>query len=294
MAKQGSVGFIGLGTMGEPMALNLIKAGTDLIVWNRTRERCFALEQAGATVALNADELFARCEMIILMLENDGATDAVLARRQPHFTSRVSGKTIISMSTLSADYAQSLAEDIRAAGGRYVEAPVSGSRKPAEAGQLVGMLAGDEVDLKKVRALLAPICKELFDCGAVPGALQMKFAVNSFLITMVTGLVEAWNFALQHHLDMGRFAEILNAGPMASDVSRTKVAKLLAGDFSRQAGIADVFKNSCLVVEAARSVGIPSPLMDRCLELYRETASMDLEEDDMVSVIRAIERYNLP
>lgn len=294
MAKQGGVGFIGLGTMGEPMALNLIKAGTDLIVWNRTRERCFALEQAGATVALTADELFTRCETIILMLENDGATDAVLARCQPHFTSRVSGKTIISMSTLSADYAQSLAEDIRAAGGRYVEAPVSGSRKPAQAGQLVGLLAGDEADLQKVRALLAPICKELFDCGAVPGALQMKFAVNSFLITMVTGLVEAWNFALQHDLDMGRFAEILNAGPMASDVSRTKVAKLLAGDFSRQAGIADVFKNSCLVVGAARSVGIPSPLMDRCLELYRETASMVLEEDDMVSVIRAIERYNLP
>ena len=294
MAKQGGVGFIGLGTMGKPMALNLIKAGIDLIVWNRTRERCFALEQVGATVALTADELFTRCETIILMLENDGATDAVLARRRPHFTSRVSGKTIISMSTLSADYAQSLAEDIRAAGGRYVEAPVSGSRKPAEAGQLVGLLAGDEADLKKVRALLAPICKELFDCGAVPGALQMKFAVNSFLITMVTGLVEAWNFALQHHLDMRRFAEILNAGPMASDVSRTKVAKLLAGNFSRQAGIADVFKNSCLVVGAARSVGIPSPLMDRCLELYRETASMDLEEDDMVSVIRAIERYDLP
>ncbi|WP_321342222.1 NAD(P)-dependent oxidoreductase [uncultured Cohaesibacter sp.] len=294
MAKQGGVGFIGLGTMGAPMALNLIKAGTDLIVWNRTRERCFALEQAGATVALTADELFTRCETIILMLENDGATDAVLARRQPQFTSRVSGKTIISMSTLSADYAQSLSEDIRAAGGRYVEAPVSGSRKPAEAGQLVGMLAGEEVDLKKVRALLAPICKELFDCGAVPGALQMKFAVNSFLITMVTGLAEAWNFALQHHLDMRRFAEILNAGPMASGVSRTKVAKLLAEDFSRQAGIADVFKNSCLVVGAARSVGIPSPLMDRCLELYRETASMDLEEDDMVSVIRAIERYDLP
>ena len=138
MAKQDGVGFIGLGTMGEPMALNLIKAGTELIVWNRTRERCFALEQAGATVALNADELFARCEVIILMLENDGATDAVLARRQPQFTSRISGKTIISMSTLSADYAQSLSEDIRAAGGRYVEAPVSRLQEARRSGTVGG------------------------------------------------------------------------------------------------------------------------------------------------------------
>ena len=293
MAKQGEIGFVGLGTMGEPMALNLIKVGIPLLVWNRTRERCLPLELAGASVALDVDDLFSRCEMIILMLKNDVATDDVLARGLPQFKSRISGKTIISMSTLSADYSQCLSEDIPAAGGRYVEAPVSGSRKPAETGRLVGMLAGEESDLEKVRVLLAPICKQIFDCGAVPGALQMKFAVNSFLITLITGLAEAWHFAQQHNLDMKCFAEILNAGPMASEVSRTKVAKLLAGDFSRQAGIADVFKNSSLVVGAARSAGISSPLMERCLELYRETTSMALEEDDMVSVIRAIERYDL-
>ena len=76
---------------------------------------------------------------------------------------------------------------------------------------------------------------------------------------------------------------------MASDVSRIKAEKLLAGDFSRQAGIADVLKNSRLVVEAARSAEIASPLMDVCLDLYGETDTMELEEDDMISVIRAID-----
>uniref|UniRef100_UPI003BA9B4B3 NAD(P)-dependent oxidoreductase n=1 Tax=Stappia sp. TaxID=1870903 RepID=UPI003BA9B4B3 len=289
MTVETAVGFIGLGTMGEPMALNLVGAGTPLVVWNRTRERCAPLERAGAQVASDAADLFARCETIVLMLENDAATDAVLDRHGPGFAARVAGRTIVSMSTLSAEYSRLLADDIGAAGGCYVEAPVSGSRKPAEAGQLVGMLAGDPEVCARLRPLLAPLCKEIVDCGAVPGALHMKLAVNTFLITLVTGLAEASHFAARHGLDMTRFTEILNAGPMASDVSRIKAEKLLAGDFSRQAGIADVLKNSRLVVEAARSAEIASPLMDVCLDLYGETDTMELEEDDMISVIRAID-----
>ncbi|SDU43367.1 NAD(P)-dependent oxidoreductase [Stappia sp. ES.058] len=289
MSPDAPIGFIGLGTMGAPMALNLIEAGRPLIVWNRTRERCAPLEQAGATVALDAADLFARCETIILMLENDAATDAVLCRHGADFTFRVARRTIVSMGTVSADYSKRLSDNIRTAGGRYVEAPVSGSRKPAEAGQLVGMLAGEPEDRTRLRPILAPICKEIFDCGAVPGALQMKLAINTFLITLVTGLSEAAHFAARHDLDMNRFTDILNAGPMASDVSKVKVGKLLHRDFSRQAGISDVLKNNRLVVEAARNARIASPLMDACLALYSETESLGYAEDDMISVVRALE-----
>ena len=289
MASEAAIGFIGLGTMGTPMALNLVNAGTPLVVWNRTRERCEPLQRAGADVTSTSADLFTSCGTIILMLENDAATDAVLDRHGPGFAARVAGRTIVSMSTLSADYSRQLSDDISAAGGCYVEAPVSGSRKPAEAGQLVGMLAGSPEVCARLRPLLKPVCKEIVDCGAVPGALHMKLAVNTFLITLVTGLAEASHFAARHGLDMTRFTEILNAGPMASDVSRIKAEKLLAGDFSRQAGISDVLKNSRLVVEAARSAEIASPLMDVCLDLYGETDTMELEEDDMISVIRAID-----
>ncbi len=289
MPPDSSIGFIGLGTMGAPMALNLVRAGTPLVVWNRTRDRCEPLEQAGATVASDAAELFARCETVILMLENDAATDVVLCRHRPEFANRVSGRTIVSMGTVSADYSRRLSDDIRTAGGRYVEAPVSGSRKPAEAGQLVGMLAGDPEDLARARSILTPICKAVFECGAIPAALQMKLAINTFLITMVTGLAEATHFAARHGLDMSRFSNILNAGPMASEVSRVKIGKLAHHDFSRQAGISDVLKNNRLVVEAARNAGIASPLMDACLSLYSETEGLGFAEDDMISVIHAIE-----
>ncbi|MFE6177152.1 NAD(P)-dependent oxidoreductase [Streptomyces sp. NPDC056464] len=284
-----SVGFIGLGVMGRPMALNLARAGTPLIVWNRTPERCEPLRAAGAEVAASAAEVFERAGVVILMLADESAIDAVLLRGTPDFAPRVAGRILVHMGTTSPEYSGSLRDDVRAAGAGYVEAPVSGSRVPAEQGQLVAMLAGDEDAVATVRPLLAPMCREAFDCGAVPGALLMKLSVNLFLIAQVTGLTEAFHFADRHGLDRRLFLDVLDAGPMASAVSRMKAPKLLARDFSVQAGAADVLKNNRLIAEAARKAGLASPLLDICHTLFGETVARGHGDEDMVAVLHAIE-----
>ena len=96
----------------------------------------------------------------------------------------------------------------------------------------MAMLAGEGDAVEVVRVLLAPMCRETFGCGPVPSALLMKLSVNLFLITMVTGLAEAMHFAGHHGLDLEQFAAVLDAGPMASSVSRVKAAKLVAKDFA--------------------------------------------------------------
>jgi 3-hydroxyisobutyrate dehydrogenase len=193
------------------------------------------------------------------------------------------------MGTTSPEYSRGLEADVRAAGGRYVEAPVSGSRVPAENGRLVAMLAGDEGAVERVRPLLAPLCRETFVCGPAPGALLMKLSVNLFLITLVTGLTEAFHFADRQGLDQRLFLDVLGAGPMASPVSRMKAPKLLAGDFAVQAAALDVLKNNRLIAEAARGAGIASPLLDVCHALFEETVSLGHAGEDMVAVLRAIE-----
>ncbi|MFE0517917.1 NAD(P)-dependent oxidoreductase [Streptomyces sp. NPDC058954] len=284
------VGFVGLGVMGQPMALNLARAGTPLVVWNRTPARCEPLRAAGAEVAAGPAEVFERAGTVILMLADETAVDTVLGRSGPDFATRVAGHTVVHMGTTSAEYSGGLREDIREAGGRYVEAPVSGSRVPAERGELVGMLAGDADAVAAVRPLLAPVCREMFDCGSVPGALLMKFSVNLFLITMVTGLTEAFHFADRHGLDRRLLVDVLDAGPMASAVSRVKGAKLLDRDFTVQAGAADVLKNNRLIAEAARKADLASPLLDVCHALFGETVEQGHGGQDMVAVLRAIER----
>ncbi|MFI5567074.1 NAD(P)-dependent oxidoreductase [Streptomyces sp. NPDC051740] len=283
------VGFIGLGVMGRPMALNLVRAGTPLVVWNRTRGRCAPLREAGAEVAGSAGEVFRKAGTVILMLADETAVDAVLGRGTPDFAARVAGRTVVHMGTTSPEYSAALEDAVRAAGGAYAEAPVSGSRVPAEQGRLVAMLAGDARAATAVRPLLAPMCRETFDCGAVPGALLMKLSVNLFLITQVTGLTEAFHFADRHGLDRRRFLDVLDAGPMASAVSRMKAPKLLARDFAVQAAAADVLKNNRLIAQAARRAGLASPLLDVCHTLFDETVAAGHGGEDMVAVLRALE-----
>ncbi|KMS82521.1 2-hydroxy-3-oxopropionate reductase [Streptomyces regensis] len=283
------VGFIGLGVMGRPMALRLASAGTPLVVWNRTPERAEPLRAAGAQVAADAGEVFARAEVVLLMLADETAMDAVLGRGTPGLAAQVAGRTVVHMGTTSPEYSHTLETEIRAAGGRYVEAPVSGSRVPAEQGQLVGMLAGEEAAVATVRPLLAPMCREAFVCGAVPGALLMKLAVNIFLITQVTGLTEAFHFAERQGLDRRLFLDVLDAGPMASGVSRMKAPKLRERDFAVQAAALDVLKNNRLIAEAARKAHLASPLLDVCHTLFEETVARGYGGEDMVAVLRAIE-----
>lgn len=284
-----SIGFIGLGVMGQPMALNLARAGTPLVVWNRSARRTEPLRAAGASVAASAADVFRQAPIVILMLADDGAINAVLGRGTSDFTARVAQRTIVHMGTTAPEYSRALDADIRAAGGRYVEAPVSGSRKPAEDGQLVAMLAGEPPAVEEVRTVLRPMCRETFVCGQVPNALVMKLSVNIFLITQVTGLAEAFHFADRHGLDLELFRAVLDAGPMASSVSRVKGQKLVARDFDVQASIADVLKNNRLVAEAARAAQLASPLLDVCHALYGETVALGHGGADMAAVIRAIE-----
>src|SRR5690606_9559425 len=171
--------------MGRPMALRLAGAGTPLVVWNRTAARSAPLREAGAEVATSAAEVFERAGVVFLMPADEAATDALLARGTPDFATRVAGRTVVQMGTMAPEHSAAL----------EAEGPVSGSRVPREQGLPVAMLAGEQAPRDRVRPLLAPMCRAVVDCGAAPGGLLMKLAVNIFLITQVTGLTEAFHFA---------------------------------------------------------------------------------------------------
>ncbi|WP_182881214.1 MULTISPECIES: NAD(P)-dependent oxidoreductase [unclassified Microbispora] len=283
------VGFVGLGIMGQPMALNLARAGTPLVVWNRTPARSEPLRAAGAVVADDVAGVFRRASTVLLMLADEAAVDAVLERGTPRFAGLVAGRTVVHMGTTSPAYSAGLEADVLAAGGRYAEAPISGSRVPAEEGRLVAMLAGRPDTVAEVRPLLAPMCGKTVVCGPAPRALLTKLAVNIFLITTVTGLAESLHFGERQGLDLGLLVDVLNSGQMASDVSRVKATKLAGRDFAAQAAIADVLKNNRLIAEAARQAGIASPLLDVCHTLFGETLGLGHGALDMAAVVHAIE-----
>jgi 3-hydroxyisobutyrate dehydrogenase len=289
-----TLGFIGTGTMGEPMAMNLLKAGTSLVVWNRSPEKTLRLRDAGAIVVGDCAEVFVRCEVIFLMMGTPAAIDSILERGSAGFTGRVAGHIIVVMGTPPPEYSKALEDDIRDAGGRYVEAPVSGSRAPAEAGRLLGMLAGESGAVTRVRPLLKPMCHMTFVCGSVPSALHMKLAINLYMVAMVVGLGEAIHFAGRHEVDLGQFMEILDAGPMASPLSRIKAPKLVQRDFSAQAAAVTVLENTEIISGAARKAGVTTPMLDVCQGLLQATCDMGFGAEDLVAIIQVLEDSGPP
>lgn len=271
--------------MGQPMALNLVRAGTPLIVWNRTAAKSTPLIDANAELASCPDEVFRRAGTVILMLADGTAIDAVLRRDTSDFGRFVRGKTIIHMGTTEPAYSRELQNDCESAGAYYLEAPVSGSRVPGEAGQFVAMVAGERAVAERASPLLKPMCREMFYCGPVPSALLMKVSINLFLLPLVTALAESMHFAEYHGLDLTQLA-----GPMASVVSRTKAAKLAGREFSVQASVANAFDNCRLSAVTAKQAGVAAPLIDACHALYGEAIELGLGDLDMAAVVRAFER----
>jgi 3-hydroxyisobutyrate dehydrogenase len=269
-----SVGFIGTGKMGFPMATNLLRAGVALLVWNRTPDKCEPLVAQGAQRASSAAELMGATSIILVMLANEQAIDAVLERGSPSFNEMLGGKTLVNLGTTSADYSRQLELDVIRAGGLYVEAPVS----------------GNPTAIQSIEPLLASLCAKVFACGQVPNALRTKLAVNHFLITMVAALGETTQAARAAGIDLSILQEVLDAGPMASDVSRIKLDKLLRGDFSPQASLQDAGKIAQLALAQAMAAGARAPLMETCVDLYRDAQLAGWESLDMIAATRTLER----
>jgi 3-hydroxyisobutyrate dehydrogenase len=278
------LGFIGLGTMGAPIAGRLLAAGTPLVLWNRTAAKCAPLAAAGASVAGSPASVFARCETVLSMLTDVPALDAVLGRGTPAFAARVRGRLLVSLSTVPAEASAALGRDIAAAGGQYVEAPVSGSRRPAELGQLIAMVAGEEAAAARVQALLAPACRESVFCGPVPNGLLMKHATNLVLIPTMISLTEAAAFVRAAGLSAEAFARTLLAGQMASDLLRAKVPKLVAGDFAPHSSVANVLLSAEAARAAVRGAGSGEVLIEACLGLLAQASQRGLGDQDVLAL----------
>lgn len=279
------LGFIGLGLMGEPMAANLRRAGIPLTVWSRSPDPCARLAGLGADVAAGPTAVLAASDATIVMLAHEQAIEATLEPGGRDFGDAVRGHGVVHMGTVSPAYSAQLDRSVRTAGGWFVEAPVSGSRRPAEAGELVAMVAGPTDRIDGLTPALETMCRLVLRCGEPPSATRMKLAVNTLLIGMVTALAESWRLAGRLGLDHEVFAEAVRSGQLAAPVVLTKLDKLLAGDLSPQAGLADVRRNAQLIAAEAAAAETPVPLLAAALTLLDAAVAAGHADLDMVGVL---------
>lgn len=276
------IGFLGLGTMGTPMAMNLCRK-FPVMVWNRSSSKYNALREAGATVGTTPSSVIKQSDVIFTMLFDAPAIQSMIGSDN-NFMSALRGKTLINTSSVPVQFSHEFARQVHEAGGNFIEMPVSGSRIPAEKGQLVGMMAGNPAIAEQMKPLVEPLTTAAIYCGPIGSGLKAKYAVNLFLISVTAGLAESMNLARAQGLDLEAFGSVLNNCPLASAYSKVKIAKILKEDWSPQAAIKDCFNSTELIKSAAEEADVRTPLIQVCNSLYKDANDSGWGEKDMMAV----------
>ena len=283
------IGFIGLGIMGQPMAANILRAGYDLMVYNRTRGKSLTLAKAGGIVADTPAELTNWADVIILMLTGPEAIDAVIYGKQGILSAQPAGKVIINMSTVSPAYTGSLRNCLEPGGIVFIDAPVSGSKKPALEGTLIILAGGPEKSIKNLEPLFLSMGKKIIYCGEAGQGSAMKMTINLLLALMMEGLCESLNLAQQLNLDTGLVLDSLLAGPLGCGLFNLKADMLKQNDFPVQFPLKHMAKDLRFVLQTADEAGAPVPAAHAVFQLYRQGVGLGNGDLDFAAVKKTLE-----
>ena len=288
MRDKMKVGFIGIGVMGMPMASNILKSGYPLMCYGRTKEKLSDLKDKGALVAHSVDELIRWADTIIFMLTTPDVIDSTLIENIKDPTI-YEGKTIINMGTISPSFSTKLKEQLKKYKAKYVDAPVSGSKKPAEDGKLIILTSGDPKLVETLNPLFKTMGNKVTYCGEIPKASMIKLSVNLLILHMMEGFSEMINFAKKGGIDLNFLFEIILSCQVSNDLYRMKYKNYIMEEFPVQGSVKNGIKDLKLITETAKEIGAYLPLTNLNLQMYLKAKEMGYDEEDFSAIIKVLE-----
>jgi len=283
------VGFIGLGIMGQPMAANILKAGYELMVYNRTQEKAQALADAGALVASTPAELTNWADVIILMLTGPEAIDATLYGENGILSANPSSKTIINMSTVSPSYTRNLKKCLEPSETVFVDAPVGGSKIPAIEGSLIILAGGPQESVINLEPLFLSMGKKVIFCGEAGQGSAMKMTLNLLLAVMIEGLCESLNLAKQLDLDTDLVLDSILASHLGCGLFNLKSDMLKQNKYPVQFPLKHMAKDLRFVLQTADESGAAVPAGHAVFQLYRQGVGLGNGDLDFAAVKKTLE-----
>ena len=254
-----SVGLIGLGLMGRPMAANLLKAGHEVTVWNRTASRGDDLVAQGAKRAASPRDLAAVCEITLTIVSDPPALEFVLWGESGVFAGLRRGCALIESSTVSPGLEKRAAASAAALGADFLEAPVTGGTWGAEKGELVFMVGGEEAALKRLEPVLGVMGKRWFHLGPVGAGQTVKLAMNLLLDLEVEALAEALALVTRAGVPGEKLVEVMQSSMGRSGVLDIKAPMMLKGEYKPSFPLRLMHKDVGLALDLANQLGVPLP-----------------------------------
>jgi len=290
MGRPYKIGFIGLGLMGRPMSLNLLKAGHTVTVWNRTASRASELVAAGATLAKTSRECAAASEILFTIVSDppaleqilwghEGKEDGALAGLRP-------GSIYVDSSTISPALARRIAESCTERNVRFLDAPVTGGDWGAREGNLVFMIGGDAETLRAVAPVLGVMGRKWFHLGPTGAGQTIKLAMNGILALQVDAMAEALAIVKKAGLGEEQLIEVMQASMARSGLLDLKAPLMAKGEYKPSFPLRLMHKDLGLLLDLANQLGVALPATAAAREVYSYVKGKTKEDLDYSAVMK--------
>ena len=281
-----AVGVIGLGLMGRPMSMNILKAGYPLTVWNRTASRADELVAAGARLAESPREVASRSDFLITMVSDPPALEEVLWGPNGAMPALKRGSLYIDSSTVSPALARKIAAACAEREVKFLDAPVTGGDWGARKGELVFMIGGDAETLEEAEPLIGVMGKKWFHLGPHGAGQTIKLAMNAILALEVSALAEAIALVTGAGLEAEKLVEVMQSSMARSGVLDVKAPNLLKGEYQPSFPLRLMHKDLSLALELANQLGVPLPSTAAARETYSAVRGRSQEDLDYSAVMK--------
>ena len=282
------VAFIGLGTMGAPMATRLVEAGFDVTVHNRTREREEGVAAAGATRAASPREAAAGADVVITMVSDTPDVEAVVLGEEGAIHGMKEGSVLVDMSTISPEVTRDVAAKLEEKGCDMLDAPVSGGSEGAEKGTLSIMVGGEAEVLERVMGVLKPLGKTVTHVGPV-GSGQVTKAVNQVIIAgTYAAVAEGLAIALAAGVDVEAAHRAVSGGAAGSWVLTNRADNMIRNSYPLGFRTRLHRKDLGIALETARALGVPVPVAAYVEQLETGLVKRGLGDEDVSNIARVV------
>ena len=285
------IGFIGLGTMGLPMAANLLKAGYDVIAYNRTQEKVEKIVSQGGRAAVSAAEVAESSDVVFTMLTADRAVEEIVFGEKGIIKGAKARQIVIDCSTISPNTSIKLAQELGKLGIEVLDAPVTGSEPQAIEGILTFMVGGKKEVFEQCIPLFETMGKNAFYMGENGAGSYTKLANNTMAAINLLSLTEAITMATKAGIDPELFIKVVSGGGARSGMIDNKAPKILNRDFHANFATVLMYKDLGLATNIAAQLQVPVPVLSLVKEMLQMAILKGYANEDMCSVIKCYEEW---
>jgi len=286
------IGIVGIGMLGNAVALHLLDLGFQVTVYNRTKEKIIQLKEKGAKIATSPKEVATNSELVIIIVRDANAVKEISFESNGIVEGKHSGLIVADMSTIDPSESKQISEKFLKNNISKLDIPVMGGPNVAISGDLVMMVSGNKESFEQCKNVFEKIANKIFFLGNEGTAHAIKLAMNLQITMLALALSEGIMLVEKTNVEPKKFLEILNSTYFKTGMSENKAFKMIEGNYDATFTLSNLKKDITTMTSTAKSLGIDLPMIRKAEEIYENAINEGLGDYDYTGIIEYIKKIN--